>query len=81
MLDNLAKRLNNLNITLEFSENVATEISKIGFDDVYGARPLRRAITTEIEDKLSEKILERTVNNGDSVLCDFENGEFTFTAK
>ena len=50
-----------------------------GFDDTYGARPLRREIQNDIEDKLSEKILDGSIKNGDTVICDFKDGEFTFT--
>ena len=51
-------------------------IAEKGFDKVYGARPLRRAIQTKIEDKLSELILENKVKGKCKV--DYENDEFTF---
>ena len=52
-----------------------------GFDAVYGARPLRREIQNKIEDALSEKILDASIKNGDNVICNYDNGEFTFTVK
>ena len=79
MLENLNKRLSNLNITARFTDAVIDKLSEKGFDDTYGARPLRRVIQNDIEDTLSEKILDGSVKNGDTVICDFENGEFTFT--
>jgi len=81
MLDNLKKRLTNLNITIEFTENVLTALADKGFDPVYGARPLRREIQNQIEDALSEKILDSTIKNGDNVICDFGENVFTFTVK
>ena len=78
MLENLGKRLNNLNITLKCDDNVKKALAEKGFDEVYGARPLRREIQNRIEDALSEKILDGSIKNGDNVLCSFENGEFLF---
>lgn len=78
LLNSLRSRLENMNIKIEFTENALKEISNKGFDDVYGARPLRRAITSNIEDTLSEKMLDGTFCEGDRVKCDFINGEFVF---
>lgn len=64
MLDNLAARLSELNVTMEFTDNACSAISDAGFDDIYGARPLRRAIQSRIEDKISEKILDGSVAAG-----------------
>lgn len=79
MLDNLNKRLNNLNITAQFTDSVLTALAEKGFDAVYGARPLRREIQNKIEDALSERILDGSVKNGDKVVCDYTDGDFTFT--
>ncbi len=81
MLENLAKRLKNLNITLKYDESVTSAISDKGFDPVYGARPLRREIQNRIEDPLSEKILESAVKNGDTVVCLYKENEFDFEVK
>ncbi len=81
MLDNLKSRLANLNITIDFTDAVLTALANKGFDAVYGARPLRREIQNKIEDALSEKILEQSIKNGDSVVCDYINNEFAFTVK
>lgn len=78
MLGNLKVRLENLNITLWWDETVKSALADKGFDDVYGARPLRREIQSKIEDPLSEKILEGTIKNGDTVNCTFADGEFKF---
>ena len=78
MLLNLNVRLKNLDITLNCENSVKSALAEIGFDAVYGARPLRREIQSKIEDKLSEKILEGSIKKGDNVNCRFENGEFVF---
>ena len=81
MLNNLKKRLENLNIKIEFTDSVLTALAQKGFDAVYGARPLRREIQNSIEDSLSEKILDLSIKNGDNIICNFENEQFTFTKK
>ena len=78
MLGQLKKRLSDLNITVEFDRTAVEAVADAGFDPVYGARPLRREIQNRIEDALSEKILDRTVNNGDTVRCVYKDGEFIF---
>ena len=78
MLDTLAKRLEDIDIKISFTDEAVTAIADKGFDDAYGARPLRRAIQSEIEDKLSEKILEGEIENGSTVVCDYKDGEFVF---
>ncbi len=77
MLTNLAKRLENLNISFKWEDSVKSALAEKGFDDVYGARPLRREIQSKIEDALSEKILDGSIKNGDTVKCVFD-GDFKF---
>ncbi len=79
MLGSLKQRLKNLNITVDFTETVIEKLAEKGFDATYGARPLRREIQNDIEDALSEKILDGSVKNGDSVVCDYKDNEFTFS--
>lgn len=81
LLENLKARLKAVDIDAEFTDQAVTEISNEGYDDTYGARPLRRAITSKIEDALSEKLLENEIKKGDHIVCDFKNGKFTFTPK
>ena len=78
MLTGLSHRLENLNITLKWDEAVKKALSIKGFDEVYGARPLRREIQSKIEDALSEKILDGSIKNGDTVTCIYEDNEFKF---
>ena len=78
MLDNLAKRLGAMDITISFTDAAVTAIADKGFDDSYGARPLRRAIQSEIEDPLSEKMLDGEITESSNVTCDYQDGKFVF---
>ncbi len=79
MLKTLENRLDKMNIKISFTDSAISEIADKGFDENYGARPLRRAIQNEIEDPLSEQMLEGKVKDGAVVTCDFADGQFTFT--
>ena len=79
MLKTLENRLDKMNIKISFTDNAISEIADKGFDENYGARPLRRAIQNEIKDPLSEQMLEGKVKDGAVVTCDFADGQFTFT--
>ena len=78
MLSTLEKRLADMGITVEFSGEAVSAIADAGFDKVYGARPLRRAIQSKIEDRLSELILENKITPNSKCKVDFINNEFTF---
>jgi ATP-dependent Clp protease ATP-binding subunit ClpC len=77
----LAVRLEDRDMTLEVLPAAKDRLIEIGFDPALGARPLRRAVQREIEDKLSEKILHGELSNASHVVVDFVNGEFTFTSR
>ena len=76
MLKNLAKRAEDLGIAVEFDSTVTEQVADIGFDPIYGARPLRRAIQSNVEDLLSERILDSTISKGDNVLIKYADGEY-----
>lgn len=78
MLSSLSKRVADLEIELDFTPEAVTAIAEAGFDKVYGARPLRRAIQQKIEDPLSELMLENKIAKGAKCTVDFKNNEFTF---
>ena len=80
MLKNLKGRLNSLDIDFSWDDSVKNALAEKGFDEVYGARPLRREIQNKIEDKLSENILEGKIKKGTKVNCTFENDEFIFNS-
>lgn len=77
MLKSLIKRVGKLGTDVTFTDEAVSAIADAGFDKVYGARPLRRAIQTKIEDRLSELILENKL--GEKCTVDFKDGEFTFS--
>ncbi len=78
MLGILSERVKGMDITVTFDDGAAEKIADAGFDPVYGARPLRRAIQTEIEDKLSEEMLEGKVKAGESYICKADESGFVF---
>lgn len=80
MLKLLQKRTHDLGIELDFTDAAITELAKEGFDKTYGARPLRRAIQSKIEDRLSELILDKTIGEGSKCTVDFADGEFQFNS-
>lgn len=80
MLDILAKRVKaQMNITIEVDEAAREYIVEKGYDEKYGARPLRRAIQSKVEDALAEKILEGTIKAGDHVLVTKGEKELEFS--
>lgn len=81
MLKDVKIRAKNLNIDINFAESSIDEISKEGFDPVYGARPLRRAIQSKIEDKLSEEVLKGEVKSGQKVRCSYDKKKKQFIFK
>ena len=80
MLKSLQKRTEDLGITLSFTDDAIEELAKEGFDKIYGARPLRRAIQSKIEDRLSELILDKTITENSTCTVDYKDNEFTFNS-
>lgn len=72
MLQEVKQRLIYLGIGLEVSESVKDLICHQGYDRIYGARPLRRAITQIIEDPLSESLLAGVYRPGDTAVVDLD---------
>ena len=81
MLKNLVRRAEKMDIDVEFDNSVTSYLADIGFDSVYGARPLRRAIQSNVEDMLSEKILTCEISKGDSIIFSYQDGEFKANKK
>ncbi|HLC23064.1 MAG TPA: AAA family ATPase [Dehalococcoidia bacterium] len=78
LVKDVEKRLQEQKITLELTPEAKSWLVKEGFDPVYGARPLKRAITRYIENPLSNKVLSGEVKEGDSVVVDAGEGGLTF---
>jgi len=74
----LSKRLEAKKITLELTDKAKEFLANSGFDPVYGARPLKRAIQHLIQDPLAMKILEGSVKEGDHVSIDVKDGQVVF---
>ena len=81
MIETLRQRLTAMDIDMEFTPEVKKLVAKAGFDPVYGARPLRRALQNKVEDKLSEEILEGKVKAGGRYLCEAEGEEAKFKVR
>ena len=78
MLKTLSDRIKDMDIELSFDDSTVEQIANEGFDPVYGARPLRRAIQSKIEDKLSEEMLEGRIKAGEKYTCKFDGTDFIF---
>ncbi len=74
----LQARLAKMEYGLEVSDSAVTELAKAGFDPVYGARPLKRAIQSELENPLAKAILERRFAPGDTIRVDYRGSKMTF---
>lgn len=81
MLETLKNRLSANEIDVSFDESAVALLAKEGFDPVYGARPLRRAITNKVEDLFAGEILDGNIKSGDSVVVKEENGEIKIEKK
>ena len=75
----LRKRLENTGLGMEITDEALDLLAEAGFDPVYGARPLKRAIQQQIENPLAQKILSGDFSSGETVNIDVENGKFSFT--
>jgi ATP-dependent Clp protease ATP-binding subunit ClpB len=75
----LQRRLAERDIRLEFSDAALDKLGEAGFDPVYGARPLKRAIQSQVENPLARAILEGRFVAGDRIVVDCRDGELAFT--
>ncbi|GGD30532.1 ATP-dependent Clp protease ATP-binding protein [Microbacterium faecale] len=74
----LAERLLDRDMSIELSQSAKERLIDVGFDPALGARPLRRAMQREIEDRLSESMLSGQLESGHHIKVDFVDGEFVF---
>ena len=80
MLKTLNKRtVAQMNLSLEVTEEAIAHLAKSGFDKNYGARPVRRAIQTQLEDKLADELLEGIIAAGDHIKVDCKDEKITFS--
>ena len=81
LLNNLSQRTEKLGINVEFSDEAIDKVADAGFDEIYGARPLKRAIQSKIEDLLSEEMLKGNVKKGSDYVLKLKDGDFVFEEK
>jgi ATP-dependent Clp protease ATP-binding subunit ClpB len=77
-LQALEQRLAQMEMKLDVTDAALAEIAKAGFDPVYGARPLKRAIQSELENALAKEILSGRFAPGDTIRVDAQGGVFSF---
>ncbi|MCR4433459.1 MAG: ATP-dependent chaperone ClpB [Caldiserica bacterium] len=80
-LNRVRERLESKGMSLEVTDTARELLAELGFDPVFGARPLKRTIQKEILDKLALKILEGEFQEGDTIVVDASGGEFIFEKK
>ena len=74
MIDRLAAR----GIALEISDDARTLLGDLGYDPVYGARPLKRVVQKQLVDRLATGLLDGTIRDGDRVAVEARDGEIVF---
>ena len=77
MLRKVAERMQEMGITMDWTDAAKKHLAKAGFDPIYGARPLRRAVTNEVEDLVAEQSLEGKIKHGDHVTLDAADDKLT----
>jgi ATP-dependent Clp protease ATP-binding subunit ClpC len=80
LIQDLQKRLSERKVTIELTDPAKGWLAKTGFDPVFGARPLRRAIERYVENPLSSMILSGEAKDGDKIIVDLKEDNLTFTA-
>ena len=82
MVDGINHRIKEqMNLHIELDELAKADIIESGFDEKYGARPLKRALQSRVEDELAEQILEGRIKEGDTVLITCEDKKLIFSVK
>ena len=80
-LERLRSRLAERHISIELTPAAETHLAREGYDPVYGARPLKRAIQKELETPIGRRLLAGEIKDGDRVIVDWRDNQFTFTTK
>jgi ATP-dependent Clp protease ATP-binding subunit ClpB len=78
MLDELRARLTERQLTLELSDAARAWLVKNGYDEAYGARPLRRLIQKEVENALARRVLGNEFGDGDAITVDVVDDRLSF---
>jgi ATP-dependent Clp protease ATP-binding subunit ClpC len=81
MVDEVRDRLSDRQVELELTEAAKAKLVKEGYDPVFGARPLRRVVTRQVENPLSKRILEGEFQPGDTAVMDATDDGYSFARK
>ena len=81
MMKDLFKRLDERGLTMEVTDDVKDFLATDGYNEAYGARPLRRLIQRKVEDTLAEEILSGKYHEGDTIVLDMKDGKMFFSKK
>ena len=81
MLKQVAERMTEMELTMDWTDAARAHLVKAGFDPIYGARPLRRAVQSQVEDLVAEEFLRGHVTRGQHVTLDEKDGKLTLTAQ
>ena len=74
-------RLNSLHIDLEITAEARSQLAALGYDPVYGARPLKRVISRELETPISRMLIAGETGEGERMVVDYQEGRFTFSSE
>jgi len=72
LMDDIAKRMEELGFSVELTQAAATYVGDVGYDPSYGARPLRRLLQRRVENELSKRLLRGEYATGDHVVVDYD---------
>jgi ATP-dependent Clp protease ATP-binding subunit ClpC len=75
-LNRVHSKVNTMGMLIEVSDLAKDRLCEIGYDPVYGARPLKRTIQRSLEDLIAEEVVKGSIKEGDSFLIDFQNDSF-----
>ena len=81
MLEESSKKLKSKEIDIEIAESLVEYIAKVGFDATYGARPLKRAVQSKVEDYIAEKILDGEIKEGDKIKLSVSDNKLSIEKK
>jgi ATP-dependent Clp protease ATP-binding subunit ClpB len=80
-IERMKRYLKDKNVNIVLTERAKAYLAEIGYDQIYGARPLKRAIQKEVLTPLASKLLDGTFRAGDVVEVDMEGGKMVFRSK
>jgi ATP-dependent Clp protease ATP-binding subunit ClpC len=81
IIDGLREKLAARSVSLEVTDAAMDKLLEEGYNDMYGARPLKRVVQKRLEDRLSDEILSGNILHGEVVTVDVKDGEFTFRSE